>query len=135
MRENFPLDISNTLDAIITLKTDITDAHNALITSKVPQAHAANMHRSKEPKFDISDLVYLSTANRRREYLTGNSKCTTKFMPRYDGPYKIISANTESSNYTLDLPEHTNIYPTFHVSELKCHIANDVELFPSREVQ
>jgi hypothetical protein len=56
-------------------------------------------------------------------------------MPRYDGPYKIISANPESSTYTLDLPEHTNIYPTFHVSELKRHITNDAELFPSRETQ
>jgi hypothetical protein len=134
-RENFPSDIPNALDAIVTLKTDITDAHDALLSSKVAQAHAANAHKAKEPTFNIGDLAYLSTMNRCQEYLTGDSKHTAKFMPRYDSPYKIISTNPESSTYTLDLPEHTNIYPTFHVSKLKCHIANDTELFPSRELQ
>jgi hypothetical protein len=56
-------------------------------------------------------------------------------MPRFDGPYTIVSANPESSTYTLDLPEHTNVYPTFHVSELKRHVPNNAELFPSRELQ
>jgi hypothetical protein len=134
-RENFPSDIANALDAIVTLKTDVTDAHDALLSTKVAQAHAANAHRAEEPTFNISDLAYLLTTNRHREYLTRDSKCTAKFMPRYDGPYKIISANPESSTYTLNLPEHTHIYPTFHVSKLKCHIANDTELFPSRETQ
>ncbi|KAG1791156.1 uncharacterized protein HD556DRAFT_1199636, partial [Suillus plorans] len=55
-----------------------------------------------------------------------------KFMPRYDRPYKIISANPKSSIYTLDMPAHTNILPTFHASELKCHIANNESLYPSR---
>lgn len=56
-------------------------------------------------------------------------------MPCFDGPYKIVSANPELSSYTLDLPEHTNIYPTFHVSELKHHTPNDANLYPSRESQ
>ncbi|KAG2093332.1 uncharacterized protein F5147DRAFT_547272, partial [Suillus discolor] len=37
--------------------------------------------------------------------------------------------------YTLDLPEHTNVYPTFHVSELKRQVPNNAELFPSRELR
>jgi hypothetical protein len=56
-------------------------------------------------------------------------------MPRFDGPYPIVSANPESSTYTLDLPQHTNVYPMFHVSELKRHVPNNAELFPSRELQ
>jgi len=56
-------------------------------------------------------------------------------MPRFDGPYTIVSANPESSTYTLDLPDHTNVYPTFHVSELKRHVPNNAELYPSRELQ
>jgi hypothetical protein len=58
-----------------------------------------------------------------------------KFMPRFDGPYTIVSANPESSTYTLDLPQHTNVHPTFHVSELKRHVPNNADLFPSRELQ
>jgi len=93
------------------------------------------VHRSEEPTFTIGDLVYLSTAHRRRKYLNGNNKRVAKFMPWFDGPYAIVSTNPESSTYTLDLPDHTNIYPTFHVSELKCHVPNNAELYPSRKQQ
>lgn len=56
-------------------------------------------------------------------------------MPRFDGPYKILAAHPESSTYTLDLPAHTNIRPTFHASELKAHVPNDAALYPTRELQ
>jgi hypothetical protein len=56
-------------------------------------------------------------------------------MPHFDGPYKIISAHPESSSYTLDLPAHTNIHPTFHTSELKKHVPNNPILYPSHELQ
>ncbi|KAG1794327.1 uncharacterized protein HD556DRAFT_1236811, partial [Suillus plorans] len=52
----------------------------------------------------------------------------------FDGPHNIVSANPESSTCTLDLPEHTNVYPNFHASELKRHIPN-ATLYPSRELQ
>lgn len=58
-----------------------------------------------------------------------------KFMPPFDGPYKIIASHPESSTYTLDLPTHTNIHPTFHISELRQHIPNDASLYPSRKLQ
>lgn len=134
-RMDFPTDVTNALESIMALKTDIADAHDALLASKVAQANATNQHRSDEPKYNVGDEVYLSTAHRRREYLSGDNRRVAKFMPRFDGPYKIVSANPESSNYTLDLPEHTNIHPTFHASELKRHIANDGKLYPSRESQ
>jgi hypothetical protein len=134
-RSDFPTDVANALEAIVALKTDIADAHDALLASKINQAHHANTHRSSEPTLTVGDLVYLSTAHRRREYLNGDNKRVAKFMPRFDGPYTIVSANPESSTYTLDLPEHTNVYPTFHVSELKKHVPNNADLFPSRELQ
>jgi hypothetical protein len=134
-RQDFPTEVSNALDAIVSLKTDIADAHDALLASRIGQANAANKHRSEEPTFNIGDLVYLSTAHRRHEYLNGDNKRVAKFMPRFDGPYTIVSTNPESSTYTLDLPDHTNVYPTFHVSELKRHVPNNAELYPSREQQ
>lgn len=134
-RDEFPNDVASALDAIVSLKTDVADAHDALLASRVTQANTANAHRTTDPCFKIGDMVYLSTAHRRREYLTGDTKRVAKFMPRFDGPYAVVSANPESSNYTLDLPEHTNVYPTFHASELKRHVPNDAELYPSRELQ
>lgn len=135
VREIFPTDISGALETIMSLKTDIADAHDALMSTKIGQAAWANAHRTEEPMFAVDDLVYLSTAHRRREYLNGSNRRVAKFMPRFDGPYKIISAHPESSTYTLDLPAHTNIHPTFHTSELKRHVANEKELYPSRELQ
>lgn len=32
-------------------------------------------------------------------------------------------------------PAHTNVHPTFHASELKRHVPNNAELYPSRELQ
>jgi hypothetical protein len=115
----------------MSLKMDVADTHDALQASKIAQAHAANMHTGEEPSFDVGDLIYLSTAHRQQEYLTSNNKRVAKFMPRSNRPYAIVSAIPESSTYTLDLPEHTNVYPTFHVSELKHHVPNNAELFPS----
>lgn len=134
-RSQFPNDLSNALEAIMNLKTDIADAHDALLAAKIRQANTANKTRGDEECFNIGDLAYLSTAHRRREYIHGDGKRVAKFMPRFDGPYTIVSANAETSTYTLDMPKHTNILPTFHASELKRHIANDKEQYPSREQQ
>jgi transposase InsO family protein len=135
IHNDFPIDIKSTLDTIVALKTDVADAHDALLATRIAQAHTANAHRNKDPAFQIGDFIYLSTTHRRREYLNGNNKRVTKFMPRFDGPYTVVSTNPESSTYTLDLPDHTNVYPTFHVSELKHHVPNNAELYPSRELQ
>ncbi|KAG2739408.1 hypothetical protein P692DRAFT_201658192, partial [Suillus brevipes Sb2] len=77
-REDFPTDIANTLEAIVSLKTDVADAHDALLASCVAQAHTANAHRNADPSFEPGDFVYLSTAHRRREYLNGSNKRVAK---------------------------------------------------------
>lgn len=103
-RNNFPTDIANVLEAIVSLKTDVANAHDTLLASKVTQAHAANTHCSSELCLQIGNLVYLSTAHQWWEYLTSNNKRVAKSMPQFDGLYTIVSANPESSTYTLDLP-------------------------------
>lgn len=75
----------------------------------------------------------LATKHRRREYIQKGDNRVAKFMPRYDGPYTVIEAHPESSTYTLDLPNSPNIFPTFHVSQLRAFKPNDPALFPSRE--
>jgi hypothetical protein len=57
-----------------------------------------------------------------------------KFFPHYDGPYNMIDTHLCTSNYTLKLPNLQNTYPTYHVSELKAFVLNDVSLFPSCEL-
>ena len=59
-----------------------------------------------------------------------------KLMPKYIGPYKILSCNQENSHYTLELPEELlkrRIHPTFHARLLRPAIENDDARFPNRE--
>jgi hypothetical protein len=46
----------------------------------------------------------------------------------------MIDTHEETSNYTLDLPNSPNIFPTFHASQLSPYIENDAELFPDCEL-
>jgi hypothetical protein len=57
-------------------------------------------------------------------------------MPKYIGPYEIISCERENSHYTLALPDELlkrRIHPTFHAKLLRPAILNDDEHFPNRE--
>ena len=56
-----------------------------------------------------------------------------KFFSRYDGPYNIIDAHSQTSNYTLELPNSPHTYPTYHASKLKPFIPNNATLFPHHE--
>ena len=76
----------------------------------------------------------LSTLHHRQEFKKKGEKRAAKFFPRFDGPHHIIDAHAASSNYTLELPNSPNTYPTFHASELKPFLPNNTSLFPSREL-
>ena len=57
-------------------------------------------------------------------------------MPKYIGPYKIISCERENSHYTLALPDKLlkqRIHPTFHAKLLKPAVLNDNVCFPNQE--
>lgn len=55
-------------------------------------------------------------------------------MPRYDGPYLIMETAPEISTITVDMPNHSNTFPTFHTSQALPFIENDKDLFPSHEL-
>ena len=111
-------------------------AHDGIIASRVEQTHHANRRRrvedSDQPnKFVEGGQVYLSTAN-----LNMPKGRAQKLLPKYIGPYKVISANAEKSTYTLGLPPELTargIHPTFHASVLRPHELNDDTMFPHRE--
>ena len=59
-----------------------------------------------------------------------------KLMPKYIGPYEIISCNKENSHYTLTLPDELlkcRIHPTFHAKLLRHTVPNDNVRFPNSE--
>ncbi|TEB20247.1 hypothetical protein FA13DRAFT_1645064 [Coprinellus micaceus] len=45
-------------------------------------------------------------------------------------PYQIIVMNPKASTFTLDLPPHTNIHPTFHISQLRIWKNNNDAEYP-----
>jgi hypothetical protein len=57
-------------------------------------------------------------------------------MPKYIGPYEIISCHRDQSQYTLALPDELlkrRIHPTFHARLLRPAVLNDDARFPNRE--
>lgn len=115
------------------LKHDLMEAQDNLLAAKASQATHVNKSRAPTITFKIGDRVLLATKHRRREYIQKGDKRVAKFMPRYDGPYLVLDTHPETSTYTLDLPNSPNIFPTFHISQLRPYHQNDADLFPSRE--
>ena len=107
------------------------DAWDHLLASKIDQAEFANQHQHPDPIYTISNNVLLSTLHRRRDYQSLDSSHVAKFMPHYNGPYRIMAAHPATSSYTLDLPHSPNICPSFHSSELHPFLPNNDTLYPS----
>ena len=120
-------------DIIQQLNTDVMKAQDNSLEAKIQQAHFTNQSHKPEHVYEIGDRVLLSTINRRWEYTQVKDGQVAKFMPRYDGPYTVIDVHPETSNYTLDLPNTPNIFPTFHSSYLIPAKPNDWNLLLSRE--
>jgi RNase H-like domain found in reverse transcriptase/Reverse transcriptase (RNA-dependent DNA polymerase)/Integrase zinc binding domain len=121
------------LEVFSRIEQDVQEAQDNLFTAKTRQAHHANTHRDPEHPYAVGDWVMLSTKNRRKEYMQKGKTRVAKFMPRFDGPYKILTAFPEKSSYTLQLPNSSCTFPGFHASQLKPYHENDASLFPERE--
>lgn len=129
------LDIAEEVDAaalVQQLEADVMEAQDNLLLAKTAQVTAADRDRAPEREYKTGDLVMLSTFHRRREYMQKGDKRVAKFMCRYDGPYEVVQSWPDTSVYTLNLPDHLSIFPTFHASLLKPFTPNNVDLFPSR---
>ena len=125
-------DVERALAILKRLDDDILEARDNLLRAKVHQADQANKHRAAEVVYNEGDSVMLSTFHRRREYVQKDQKRVAKFMPRFDGPYRITKSFPERSVYTLDMPNAPELYPTFHSTLLTKHLPNDDVLFPGR---
>ena len=116
------------------LQENVQEAQDHLLAAKVSQVASANHHCNTDPHFKVGDLMMLLTRNRCHNYLSGRNKQVAKFMPQYNSPYHVNTANHGTSTYMLDLPASSWISPTFHISHLWRYHANNDELFPSHAV-
>ena len=110
---------------------NLAAAHDAIIAGRTRQTVQANKHRRDEVPYSPGDLVYLSTKN-----LALPAGRAHKLLPKFIGPFKILEANPETSNYLLELPPelaNRRIHPRFHSSLLRPREANDDLYFPARE--
>jgi len=104
------------------------------LAAKTVQTHNANKHRRPEPKYKVGDMVMLDSRNIRHR-LKKNGR-SAKFYPRFLGPFKIIKARPDSSNYELKLSpavDFESIYPVFHAKLLRRYVPNDPRRYPARE--
>jgi hypothetical protein len=137
---NLPSDLAGTDEAALAsmiieqVTTNVDEAKDVLLHTKVNQAHFANTDCGPEDMYAVGDLVRLSTLHRCNKYKKKGEKRVTKFFPCFDGPFKVTKAHPEASLYTLDMPNSPNAFPSHHASKLKCHVPNDPSLFPSREL-
>jgi len=108
-------------------------AHDAIIESRVMQAHHANHRWMTGVDYAPGNLVYLSTQN-----LTLPKGRAKKLLPKYIGPYRVVEAHLPASTVTLELPPELTarrVHPTFHVSLIWAHVPNDNERFPRRDTK
>jgi hypothetical protein len=131
--QSLPVDLQTAGDAatmiIDRLTNDVAQARDNLLLMKVTQAFHASTTRLLDPMYKKNNLVMLSMINQRHKYKKKGDKCSAKFFPRWDGPFRITDMHPEASTYTLNIK--SNMYPMYHVSLLKPYHANNNELFPS----
>lgn len=133
---DFPSDIPTAAANVVRRVNNIErEAKDNLLAAKISQTIQANTYRCPDQNFEVGDSVYLSTPNRRREYMHKGDNRVAKFMPQFDGPYEVICVNKEKSSYTLNMPNAENTFSTFHSSLLRPFVPNNSNLFPSRKLQ
>lgn len=122
------------------VRDNLMMAHDTTIEAFVYQMHYANkcccdeqiIHSEHRP-IKESDLLYLLTGD-----LNLPKGRVKKLTLHFIGPYKVLEAHSDMSNYKLDLSKNLKkcgIHPVFHISCLCCHKLNNDELFPHQDTQ
>ena len=96
-------------DFIGNIQKALTRARFCLQAAQQRQKHGKRV----DLHFKVGDSVYLSS-----EHIILKAVGARKLLPRWLGPFNILEKVT-TVNYTLDIPAHYRIHPTFHVSMLR----------------
>ena len=72
--------------------------------------------RRRDVEFQVGDEVLLSTKTLPVRVAARGSQ---KLGPLYCGPFRILEKYTVA--YRLELPQHMQIHPVFHISQLKLY--------------
>jgi hypothetical protein len=111
----------------------LRQAHDSIIASQVFQTHYTNRLCREEHNLKVGDKVWLSTKN-----LAMPKGWARKLRLLFIGPFPILQAMPEKSNYWLKLPQEMttwHIHSMFHIWLLCPFIDNDQTLFPKRDAQ
>ena len=138
----FPSFRPNTIDTYVPVITEfieqITESvaidEDNHLAPKTVQAHYTNENRRLEPKCKVGDNVMLDSYNIRHRIKKND--WSAKFYPHFLGPFRIIQAKPEASNYKLELHPAVDfeaIYPVFHARLLRRYIPNDPKNYPTWE--
>src|SRR6266705_1474320 len=125
-----PSDYPGVVDFTNKVKGNLQRAHDMIIHNRIQQTIQVNKRRCPDPPLEKGELAYLST-----DKLNLPKGRAGKLMPLYIGPYKILEAFPETSNYVLKLPlqlECHGIHTRFHVSRLALHELKNSMTFPGR---
>jgi hypothetical protein len=129
--QSLPTELHNATHTAMSMIKQLSEAQDNLLLMKITQSHHADASRGPNPHYQVGNLVMLSTKHQRHAYKKKGEKRTAKFFPQWDSPYHVTHCHPKASSYTLDIL--INAYPVYHTSELKTHIANDPNLFPTQE--
>lgn len=95
------------------METDIVHAQAELKLAQARQKLAYD-RRHRDVVYVPGDHVMLSTTD-RLPTIAGKKV----FLPKWDGPYKVLEVASDGLNVTLELPQTLRIHPVFHVSKVK----------------
>ena len=109
-------------DIILSTNHATALARQAISSMNAHMSQTVNAHR-RPVDFSVGQLVLRSTQNLR---LPGGSLRTKKLSNKWIGPFRVLSRLADGRAYTLDLPAHMKLHPTFHVSFLKPYFPNRV---------
>ena len=120
---------AHTVDFLAYIHQDIVEAQDSLLVAKTCQAHYANQDQTVEDCFAVGDQVILSTHNYCQDYLVQTLGQAAKFILYYNRLYFVIVANSDKSEYTLELLNSNQTFLGFYTSQLKYYVLNNNNLF------